>query len=188
MLARLAGTPLYVVHMSAKQAVDTVAAARDEGANVFGETCPQYLYLSLEEHLSAPGFEGAKYVCSTPLRAQGRGPPGRAVALPAHQRPVGGQHRPLPLLLQGAEGAGSGRLLQDPQRHRWRRAPHGPHLPGCRRRPHLAGPLGRAVRHHTGPHVRAVPPQGRARPGIRRRRRGLRPRRRARRSASRPTT
>jgi dihydropyrimidinase len=73
MLARLTGAPLYIVHMSAKQAVATLAAARDDGWNVFGETCPQYLYLSLEEHLSAPGFEGAKYVCSTPLRARAEG-------------------------------------------------------------------------------------------------------------------
>ncbi len=70
MLARLTGAPLYVVHMSAKQAVDTLAAARDDGWNVFGETCPQYLYLSLEEQLGAPGFEGAKWVCSTPLRSR----------------------------------------------------------------------------------------------------------------------
>jgi dihydropyrimidinase len=73
MLAKLAGAPLYVVHMSAKQAVATLARARDEGWNVFGETCPQYLYLSLEEHLAAPGFEGAKYVCSTPIRARAEG-------------------------------------------------------------------------------------------------------------------
>ena len=73
MLARLTGAPLYIVHMSAKQAVATLAAARSDGWNVFGETCPQYLYLSLEEHLSAPGFDGAKYVCSTPLRARAEG-------------------------------------------------------------------------------------------------------------------
>jgi dihydropyrimidinase len=73
MLAKLAGAPLYIVHMSAKQAVAAVATARDAGWNVFGETCPQYLYLSLEEHLGAPGFEGAKYVCSTPLRARAEG-------------------------------------------------------------------------------------------------------------------
>jgi dihydropyrimidinase len=73
MLARLTGAPLYIVHMSAKQAVATLAAARSDGWNVFGETCPQYLYLSLEEHLSAPGFNGAKYVCSTPLRARAEG-------------------------------------------------------------------------------------------------------------------
>ena len=73
MLAQLTGAPLYVVHMSAKQAVATLAAARDNGQNVFGETCPQYLYLSLEEQLGAPGFEGAKWVCSTPLRARAEG-------------------------------------------------------------------------------------------------------------------
>ncbi len=73
MLARIAHAPLYVVHMSARQAVATVAQARDEGLNVFGETCPQYLYLSLEDHLFAPGFEGAKYVCSTPLRSRAEG-------------------------------------------------------------------------------------------------------------------
>jgi dihydropyrimidinase len=73
MLARIAGAPLYIVHMSAKQAVETLAKYRGEGWNVFGETCPQYLYLSLEEHLFAPGFEGAKYVCSTPLRSREEG-------------------------------------------------------------------------------------------------------------------
>ncbi|SNY79159.1 dihydropyrimidinase [Nocardia amikacinitolerans] len=69
MLADLTGAPLYVVHVSAKQAVAQLAAARDRGRNVFGETCPQYLYLSLEDNLGAPGFEGAKWVCSTPLRS-----------------------------------------------------------------------------------------------------------------------
>ena len=68
MLARLARAPLYIVHMSAKQAVQVLQAHKDEGWNVFGETCPQYLYLSVEENLAQPGFEGAKWVCSTPLR------------------------------------------------------------------------------------------------------------------------
>jgi dihydropyrimidinase len=70
MLARLTGAPLYIVHMSAKQAVATLATHRQQGYNVFGETCPQYLYLSLEEQLGAAGFEGAKWVCSTPLRSR----------------------------------------------------------------------------------------------------------------------
>jgi len=73
MLANLTGAPLYVVHVSAKQAVEQLAWARDKGQNVFGETCPQYLYLSLEEQLGAPGFEGAKWVCSTPLRSREEG-------------------------------------------------------------------------------------------------------------------
>ncbi|WP_067837533.1 dihydropyrimidinase [Nocardia lijiangensis] len=70
MLADLTRAPLYVVHVSAKQAVAQLAAARDRGRNVFGETCPQYLYLSLEDNLGAAGFEGAKWVCSTPLRSR----------------------------------------------------------------------------------------------------------------------
>jgi dihydropyrimidinase len=73
MLAKVAKAPLYIVHISAKEAVAAVASARDMGANVFGETCPQYLYLSLEEHLSKAGFEGAAYVCSTPLRSRSEG-------------------------------------------------------------------------------------------------------------------
>ena len=73
MIPSLTGAPLYVVHVSAKQAVEQIAHARDRGQNVFGETCPQYLYLSLEEQLGAPGFEGAKWVCSTPLRSRAEG-------------------------------------------------------------------------------------------------------------------
>ena len=78
MIAQLTGAPLYVVHVSAKQAVEQLAAARDRGQNVFGETCPQYLYLSLEEQLGASSeewgaFEGAKWVCSTPLRSHAEG-------------------------------------------------------------------------------------------------------------------
>ncbi len=61
------------MHVSAKQAMEQLAGARHRGLNVFGETCPQYLYLSLEEQLGAPGFEGAKWVCSTPLRARTEG-------------------------------------------------------------------------------------------------------------------
>ncbi|GGS03024.1 D-hydantoinase [Streptomyces humidus] len=66
-LAQVAGAPLYVVHVSAAEAVAELARARDEGRHVFGETCPQYLFLSTD-NLAEPGFEGSKYVCSTPLR------------------------------------------------------------------------------------------------------------------------
>jgi dihydropyrimidinase len=65
-----ADCPLYIVHLSASKALEQVAAARDAGRNVFAETCPQYLYLTLEDQLGAPGFEGAKWVCSTPLRSK----------------------------------------------------------------------------------------------------------------------
>ena len=66
-LAKVANCPLYIVHMTATQALEAVAEARDTGQNVFAETCPQYLYLSIDD-LARPGFEGAKFVCSPPLR------------------------------------------------------------------------------------------------------------------------
>ena len=66
-LAGVTGSPLYIVHLSAAQALQAVAEARDTGQNVFAETCPQYLYLSLDD-LARPDFEGAKYVASPPLR------------------------------------------------------------------------------------------------------------------------
>jgi dihydropyrimidinase len=68
-LAKVTRCPLYIVHLSAAHALTAVAAARDNGQNVFAETCPQYLYLSLDD-LARPGFEGAKYVCSPPLRTR----------------------------------------------------------------------------------------------------------------------
>jgi dihydropyrimidinase len=68
-LAAVTGAPLYIVHLSAAQALARVTEARDSGQNVFAETCPQYLYLSLDD-LARPGFEGAKYVASPPLRAR----------------------------------------------------------------------------------------------------------------------
>ena len=55
------------MHLSAAHALAAVAEARDAGQNVFAETCPQYLYLSLDD-LARPDFEGAKFVCSPPLR------------------------------------------------------------------------------------------------------------------------
>ena len=69
-LAKVGAAPLYIVHLSASEALEQVAIARGKGANVFAETCPQYLYLNLEDHLGAPGFTGAGYVCSTPLRTK----------------------------------------------------------------------------------------------------------------------
>jgi D-hydantoinase len=65
-LAEAAGAPVYIVHLSAKEALAEVKAARDRGAMAFAETCPQYLFLSLDD--LGNGFEGAKFVCSPPLR------------------------------------------------------------------------------------------------------------------------
>jgi dihydropyrimidinase len=65
-LAQAARVPVYIVHLSAMEALDAVRRARDEGLPAFAETCPQYLFLSLED--LGDGFEGAKFVCSPPLR------------------------------------------------------------------------------------------------------------------------
>jgi dihydropyrimidinase len=67
-LAEMAGTGIYIVHLSSAEALDEVAAARRRGRPVLAETCPQYLFLS-DDAYEAPGFDGAKYVMSPPLRA-----------------------------------------------------------------------------------------------------------------------
>lgn len=66
-LAEVAGCPLYIVHVSTGRGAEAVARARARGQAVIGETCPQYLLLT-EAALDQPGFEGAKFVCSPPLR------------------------------------------------------------------------------------------------------------------------
>jgi dihydropyrimidinase len=58
--------PVYIVHLSAREALNAVRDARDRGTTAFAETCPQYLFLSLDDMKN--GFEGAKFVCSPPLR------------------------------------------------------------------------------------------------------------------------
>jgi dihydropyrimidinase len=66
-LAEMAGAPIYIVHLSSEEALNQVREARDRGLPAFAETCPQYLLLSVED-LARPGFEGAKYVFTPPLR------------------------------------------------------------------------------------------------------------------------
>jgi dihydropyrimidinase len=66
-LARLAGAPLYVVHVTCREAVEPIARAREAGWDVWGETCTQYFFNSLDD-IAKPDFEGAKYVYSPPVR------------------------------------------------------------------------------------------------------------------------
>src|SRR3954452_3028087 len=65
-LAEAAHVPVYIVHLSARDALDAVRSARDRGAMTYAETCPQYLFLSLDD--MGDGFNGAKFICSPPLR------------------------------------------------------------------------------------------------------------------------
>src|SRR3954451_275647 len=66
-LAHIAGAPLYVVHVTCKDAVDPIAAARAKGWDVWGETCTQYFFTDITD-LDEPDFGGAKYVFSPPVR------------------------------------------------------------------------------------------------------------------------
>ena len=66
-LAKAADSPVFIVHVSCAEAMRAVRDCRQEGVDIFGETCPHYLVLDVD-NLSKPGFEGAKYVCSPPLR------------------------------------------------------------------------------------------------------------------------
>ncbi|MDQ4082568.1 MAG: dihydropyrimidinase, partial [Actinomycetota bacterium] len=68
-LARVAGAPLYVVHVSCQEAVEPIALAREKGWNVWGETCTQYFFVDYS-FLERPDFEGAKYVYTPPPRAR----------------------------------------------------------------------------------------------------------------------
>ena len=63
----MAGVPIYIVHLSAAHALEKVRQARDMGLPAYAETCPQYLFLSYDNY-EEPGFDGAKYVMSPPLR------------------------------------------------------------------------------------------------------------------------
>ncbi|WP_170076202.1 dihydropyrimidinase [Defluviimonas denitrificans] len=66
-LARFVDAPLLIVHVSTPEGAGLVAKARLDGAKIFGETCPQYLFLTKED-LDRPGMEGAKFMCSPPVR------------------------------------------------------------------------------------------------------------------------
>jgi len=68
-LAEMADVPVYIVHLSAAEALEMVTEARDRGLLAFAETCPQYLFLSYDNY-EEPGFAGAKYVMSPPLRSR----------------------------------------------------------------------------------------------------------------------
>jgi dihydropyrimidinase len=68
-LAHLAGCPLYVVHVSCKEALDPVALAREKGWAIWGESCTQYFFID-ETFLDRPNFEGGKYVYTPPPRAK----------------------------------------------------------------------------------------------------------------------
>jgi len=66
-MASVADTSLYIVHMNAAGEVDMLQYAREHGVKVMGETCPQYLFFTID-HLRRP--DGAKWICSPPMRTE----------------------------------------------------------------------------------------------------------------------
>lgn len=66
-LAEITETPIVIVHVSNRQAMEEIRRARERGQKIAGETCPQYLMLTADD-LDAEALEGAKYVCSPPPR------------------------------------------------------------------------------------------------------------------------
>ena len=113
-LAEMARVPIYIVHLSAADALEKVRDARDMGLPAYAETCPQYLFLSYDNY-EEPGFDGAKYVMSPPLREKWH----QDVLWKglSEERPSGDLDGPLSILHGGTEGAGQGRLQQDSE---WR--------------------------------------------------------------------
>ena len=69
----MAGAPILVVHVSCAPALEEVHRAHERGQTVYAETCPQYFAFSYDD-LAREGFEGAKYVCSPPLRDESNRP------------------------------------------------------------------------------------------------------------------
>ena len=107
------GAPLYVVHVSCKEAVEPIARAREQGWDVWGETCTQYFFIDYT-YLERPDFEGAKYVYTPPPRADRE--PGGPLARGALGHPLRDLDRPLRVPLGRPEDARQGRLLEDPER------------------------------------------------------------------------
>ena len=66
-LARLVDARMLIVHVSAPEAAEAILLARNKGLPIYGETCPQYLFLTAKD-LDRDGMEGAKFCCSPPPR------------------------------------------------------------------------------------------------------------------------
>ena len=132
-LARIAGAPLYVVHVSCREAVEPIARAREQGWDVWGETCTQYFFVDYT-YLERPTSR-ARSTCTR--RRRGRREPGGALARGALGHPLRDLDRPLRVPLGRPEDDGQGRLLEDPERRAGAREPaaHDPRV----RRPRPAG-------------------------------------------------
>ncbi len=170
-LAEIADVPVYIVHLSAAEALEMVTEARDRGLPAFAETCPQYLFLVVRQ-LRRARVRGIE-IRDEPAAAS-EVYAGSTLARTRLQRSAGDRHRPLPLLHEG-ETSRRRRLLEDSQRRSRRRDAHEPRL--RRRRahgPHLDEPVRGIDVDVAGENLRHVPEERHHRSGLRRRHRHLR--------------
>ena len=172
-LARVAGSPLYVVHVSCRESAEPIALARDKGWDVWGETCTQYLFID-QSFLDRPDFEGAKYVYTPPPRPKEN----QEILWNALRtnvlQAISTDH--CAYLFKGQKDAGLDDFPSDPERRAGAREPPA-HDPPLRRPPgaHLVEPNGRTALHEPGEAVRPLPAQRNARRRVGCGRRRLRP-------------
>ena len=173
-LAEMADVPIYIVHLSAAEALEMVTEARDRGLPAYAETCPQYLFLSYDNY-EEPGFDGAKYVMSPPLRPkETQDQLWRGLAFNDLQA-ISTDH--CPFCMKEQKELGDGDFSKIPNGAPGHRDAHEPGL--RRRRAHradLAQPLRRAHLDVAGEDLRPVPAQGHDRAGLGRRHRRVRSR------------
>ena len=117
-IAEMAESPVYIVHLSCADALNQVRQARDRGIPAFAETCPQYLFLSIDDY-DEPGFDGAKYVMTPPLREKSNQAELWKGLKMDDLQVISTDH--CPVLHEGAEGTRPRRLHQDPERRAGRR-------------------------------------------------------------------
>ena len=172
-LARLAGVAVYIVHLSSRDALSAVVEARDRGAPAFAETCPQYLFLS-QDDLARPDFEGAKYVCSPPLRPRDHQDDLWRGLVRDDLQIVSTDHCPFDYKDQKVLGRGDFSKIPNGLPG-GRRSLHRPVRRRCQRGTDWPEPFRRARGHRPGPDVRALPPEGHDRPRLGRGHRGVRP-------------
>ena len=172
-LAHVAGAPLYVVHVTCKEAVDPIALAREKGWDVWGETCTQYFFNWLDD-IAKPNFEGAKYVYSPPVRDKANWDVLWNAVRTDALSVISTDH--CAFLFDGQKTMGKDDFSKIPNggpglENRL----HMIHEFGVARRADLAEPDGRAARDEPGEAVRPLPAQGHGRRRLRRRPRHLRP-------------
>ena len=124
-LAEMAGAPIYIVHLSCNEALEKVREARDRGLPVYAETCPQYLYLSIE-NFDVPGFR-RREICFHSAASR-KMASGKTLERPEARSSAGRLHRSLSILFQRAERTRTRRLHEDTERWPGHRASHEPDL------------------------------------------------------------